>query len=46
MKNIFVKIVTSMDRLSSRLNKMKEELMSWQIDLKKFPRMWYKEIRR
>lgn len=37
MKNTIVEITTSMDRLKSRLNKRKRELINWQTDLKKIP---------
>lgn len=37
MKNTIVEITTSMDRLKSRLNKRKRELINWQTDLKKSP---------
>ena len=37
MKNTIVEITTSMDRLKSRLNKRKRELINWQTDLKNIP---------
>lgn len=37
MKNTIVEITTSVDRLKSRLNKRKRELINWQTDLKKIP---------
>lgn len=43
MKNVFVEITTSMDRLHSRL-KEKRGVINWQIDVKKFPRMQHREI--
>lgn len=46
MKNTIVEITTSMDRLKSRLNKRKKELINWQIDLKKSPGMQHREIRK
>ena len=37
MKNTIAEITTSMDRLKSRLNKRKRELINWQTDLKNIP---------